>query len=96
MLCERIIDRPVLAGGKPFLIAGIKIIAVPPEVGKAGKPFLADKPGLTAKKLSVNALPAAGSRPFPFPRAVRIFREPKLRRTTILHGKTGDLARKER
>ena len=55
MLRDRVIDVLILAGRETVVVAGVKIVAVPSEIGKIGKPLPADKTGFPSKELPVNA-----------------------------------------
>ena len=86
-----VIDRLILAGRKPVVITGVKVISIPTEIGKVGKPLPADKACPAAEKFSIYTASASGDWPFPFPRAVRFFGKPQLRRAAFLHREAGDL-----
>ena len=87
---NRVIDRLILAGRKPIIITGVKVIAIPAEIGKVGKPFPTDKACPAAEEFPIYAASASGNRPFPFPRTVRIFGKPQLWRAALLDGKAGN------
>ena len=95
MLRDRVIDVLILAGCETVVVAGVKIVAVPSEIGKIGKPLPADKTGFSSKELPVNAPPAPGDRAFPLPRAVRLVRKPQPWRAKIFHGKAGNIPGKK-
>ena len=90
-LGHRVIDRLILAGRKPIIITGVKVISIPTAIGKVGKPLPADQACPAAEKFPIYTASASGDWPFPFPRAVRFFGKPQLRRAAFLHREAGDL-----
>ena len=68
ILLGKLVHDVLLAQADQTLVpAAVKVIAVPPPVGKVGEPGFGDKPGFPAEKLAVGHLAAAGDQLPPLP-----------------------------
>lgn len=68
VLPGKAVHDPLLPHGSQLVLpAAVKVIAVPPPVGKVGKPGLGDEAGLFPKKLAVGHLTAPSHEATPLP-----------------------------
>lgn len=98
VLGGKLVHHPLLTQtGQLLVSAAVKVVAIPPPVGKVGKPLLGDEPGLPAEELAVSHLAAAGNELPPLPGTfLRISAPPVEVGGVLLGGEAVNLVFKQR